>query len=277
MFINIINKFIRPYINEKMCWETIKSTTLRAHDVYLARSIIQRMNCKCINCFAWVIGLRNYLAICRCYSTSAIVFTWDNVLCYIICARAVNVNSCSEETNESIRLFVQSREQSVIRWKSCYACLETYYCLPLLFPLCSSLLYKPGMLLKKMYAMRESCVLSAIDSLKRGYAFEQINVHRIKVKECANYNDTVKQIQTVSTIVILYSLSSSNSRDKMVSPLKYRDKISFLMNKIKSILVLSLRLQALIKKRLTSQWLRKCANDNENSRMRFTPLSYRQF
>lgn len=65
--------------------------------IYLARSIIQRMSCKFINGFAWVIGLRNYLAIFRCFSTSAIVFTWDNVLCYIICARAVSVKPCSED------------------------------------------------------------------------------------------------------------------------------------------------------------------------------------
>lgn len=37
-----------------------------------------------------------------------------------------------------------------------------------------------------MYAMRESCVLSAIDSrFKARISFEQITVHRIKVKKYA--------------------------------------------------------------------------------------------
>lgn len=129
--------------------------------------------------------MRNYLAIFRCFSTSAIVFTWDNVLCYIICARAVSVKPCSEETNESIRLFVQSREQSVIRWKFCYACLETYYCLPLLFPLCSILLYKPG-------ALKNVCNEGKLRSkcnrfLKARIPFGQTTIHRIKAKEYAKW------------------------------------------------------------------------------------------
>lgn len=91
--------------------------------------------------------------------------TWDNVLCYVPCARAVIVKSWhGEETNESIRLFVQSREQSVIRWKSCYACLETFTLASLCFFLsvlfCSVLSYKLDSWenKRKNVCTREKCV-----------------------------------------------------------------------------------------------------------------------
>lgn len=81
------------------------------HDVYLAKdSIIRRMNCKCINCLRGLIGLVEKLLLPFGASARRRLCLWDNILCYVICARVVSVKSWhSEETNESIRLFVQSR------------------------------------------------------------------------------------------------------------------------------------------------------------------------
>lgn len=77
--------------------------------MHLARSIIRRASCECINCLRGLIGLTNYCYLSVLPHVGDCVLRGNNVLCYVTCARAVSVKSWrSEETNESIRLSVQS-------------------------------------------------------------------------------------------------------------------------------------------------------------------------